>query len=139
MHDLLLLLEIVAGLACLLLLLFVARRIFLARAVGSFDCSIRDLGSGSWSFGIARYGAGRLDWYRVFSLSPKPSRVYRRDRLEIIGRRDPTAVPVVLGGELIVRCRYDDRDLDLALSEDAYVGLSSWAEAAPPGMHAEFS
>jgi hypothetical protein len=128
MHDLLLLLEIVAGLACLLLLLFVARRIFLARAVGSFDCSIRDLGSGSWSFGIARYGAGRLDWYRVFSLSPKPSRVYRRDRLEIIGRRDPTAVPVVLGGEL-----------DLALSEDAYVGLSSWAEAAPPGMQAEFS
>lgn len=139
MSGLLLWLEIVSAAVLVVVFAFLARRVYLARTVGSFDCSIRPAqGAGGWAIGVARYGSGRLDWFRVFSLSPRPSRVFHRDRLEIIGRRTPEGVNT-LAGDLIVRCRYEVEDLDFAMSTNAYLGLSSWAEAAPPGQQFDFS
>lgn len=133
-------LEIAAGLALLLVvcaLLFTVRRIVLGRRRGSFDCSVRMVAERrSWTVGVARYGPDRLDWYRVFSLAPRPSRSWQRSRLEILGRRVPVGgeALAVLPGVSVISCRYDGYELDLAMSAEAYTGLSSWAEAGPPGQ-----
>lgn len=138
MADLTIPLEIAAALVVLFVLLLVAitvRRYQLARRPGSFDLSIREVG-GSWSIGVARYGSAQLDWYRVFSLSPRPSRVYERRRLSLGQRRVAagTEVHSVLPSDTIVRCQYVGQELDFALTDQAYFGLSSWTESAPPGQ-----
>ena len=38
----------------------------------------------------------------------------------------------MLPGALIVQCRVGDDDIELAMSQDAYVGFTSWIEATPP-------
>lgn len=132
--------EIAAGLALLLaigVVLFSARRVTLARRRGSFECSVRMVAEGrSWTVGVARYGPDRLDWFRVFSLSPRPSRCWERSRLEIVGQRVPVGgeVLAVMPGVSVISCRYDGDELDLAMSAEAYTGLASWAEAGPPGQ-----
>ena len=134
-------LEIAAGLALLLVagvVLLSVRRVALARRLGSFDCSVRMVAEGrSWMVGVACYGPDRLDWYRVFSLSPRPSRSWQRSRLEVIGQRVPLggeAAVVVVPDIAVISCRYDGDELDLAMSAEAYTGLASWAEAGPPGQ-----
>lgn len=131
-------LEIAAALAVLLVvavLAFTVRRVVLARSRGSFDCSVRADRGSSWSIGVARYGPERVDWFRVFSLSPRPSRSWERSRLEVVGRRVPVGgeALAVLPGVSVISCRYDGHDLDLAMSAEAYTGLASWAESGPPG------
>lgn len=132
-------LEIASGIALLLVLgvvLFTVRRVVLARTIGSFDCSLRACSApGSWTIGVARYGPNRLDWYRVFSLSPRPSRCFERDELQVVGIRGPEAGEAfsVLPGVSVVRLWHDGEDLDLAMAGDCYTGLASWLEAAPPG------
>ena len=132
-------LQIAAGLALLLvagLVLFSVRRVTLARRLGSFDCSVRMVAEGrSWMVGVACYGPDRLDWYRVFSLSPRPSRSWERSRLEVVGQRVPVGgevVVVVLPEVSVISCRYDGDEVDLAMSAEAYTGLASWADAGPP-------
>ncbi len=132
-------LQIAAGLALLLVagvLLFSVRRVTLARRLGSFDCSVRMVAEGRpWMVGVACYGTDRLDWYRVFSLAPRPSRSWERSRLEVVGQRVPVGgeVAVVVVPDLsVISCRYDGDELDLAMSPDAYTGLASWADAGPP-------
>lgn len=146
-------LEIAGGLALLLVLLaalFTARRIAIGRGA-TFDCSLRtapaprapgDDASAAdaaharrWSIGVARYGSDRLEWFRVFSLSPRPAMCFERDRFELVAQRVPS-VPesrAVLPGVTVVSARYDSGDVDLAMSPEAYTGLASWLEAAPPG------
>ncbi len=132
-------LEIAASLALLLVVavaLFSVRRIVLARAAGAFDCSLRSAPpTESWAIGVARYGPGRLDWYRVFSLSPRPSRCFEREHLEVAGLRIPERgeTLAVLPGVRVISFRHDGEHLDLAMAGDCYTGLASWLEAAPPG------
>lgn len=113
---------------------FTVRRHLLTRTHGSFDCALRD-GDG-WTVGIARYGVDRVDWYRVFAIRLSPGRTFLRSSLEIVGRRDVAAGErnALLPGSVVCMCRYEGRDLELALSMDAYMGLSSWTESAPPGQ-----
>src|SRR4051794_12825380 len=72
-----------------------ARRLLLARGVGTFDCSLRRRGRregrGGWVLGVARYEADRLDWFQVLTVSPRPTRSLARERLGILQRRDPRA------------------------------------------------
>ncbi len=129
-------LEVAAAIIALVILLTLTiglRRIRLGRMSGTFDLSVRRVG-GPWQIGVARFGSTQLDWYNVFSLSLRPAVVYERRRLHIVGRRPAGHGATRVGSTTIVRCRYDDEDLDLALTEDAYFGLASWAEAAPPGQ-----
>lgn len=110
-----------------------ARRVWLSRQRGSFDLAVRYPG-GRWTVGVARYGSTQLDWFRVFHLSMKPAAVFERRLLFIVGRRAPGGSErAILADLVIVRCRYAETEVDLALSEQAYFGLSSWSEAAPPG------
>lgn len=89
-----------------------------------------------WSYGIAQYGADRVDWYRIFSYAFRPAAVLNRRDLEVIGRRDPegTEELALFPGWTILDCRFGAGYAELALSEDALTGFLSWLEAAPPGQ-----
>lgn len=104
----------------------------LSRRIGSFPCAARPGGDpeAGWTAGIAQYGAGRIDWWRSWSLAPLPARTWWRADLEVVGRA-PFVGP---DGDdrLLVRCRYHDDELELTMTADAFAGLTAWLEAAPP-------
>ena len=104
----------------------------LSGRVGSFVCGARPVAPAGAVVvaGIAQYGAGRLDWWRAWSLSPRPARSWHRTELEVVGR-SPLAVPG-RPGLYLVHCRYRGVDFALTMSPEAYAGLTSWLEAAPP-------
>ena len=120
-----------------------ARRLLLARGVGTFDCSLRRATrrGGGWVLGVARYEADRLDWFQVLTVSPRPTRSLARERLVILERREPDAVQsyAVLPGWVVVLCAYGTSTLEMAMSEAAYNGLAAWLESAPPGRHAQMA
>ena len=121
--------------------IFILRRYLLTRAIGSFDCSMRRPDAqhtgGGWMPGVARYEQDRLDWFRVFTMSPRPTRSLFRGRLMILDRRVPqgSEIYAVLPGWVIVRCAYGQHTVELAMSEPAYSGLATWLESAPPGQN----
>lgn len=121
----------VAGFAALVML--VTRVRSLGQRVGSFECGLRREGRTRWASGIASYGFDRLDWYRVLSFAPRPARSWPRSGFELTGRASRLS-----GGRRTsiteLRCRSDDEEFFLAMSEQAYAGLTSWLEAAPPGV-----
>jgi Protein of unknown function (DUF2550) len=147
MGEILLPLAVVATLVTVLVGLWavvLARRLLLARGVGTFDCSLRRSnrrGAGGWVLGVARYEADRLDWFQVLTVSPRPTRSLSRERLTILGHRDPGEVRsyAVLPGWVIVLCAYGTSTLELAMSEAAYNGLAAWLESAPPGRTAQIA
>ena len=107
----------------------------LMHRVGSFACNGRLLGNPNEQFtpGIAHYCVGRIEWYRAWSLSPRPARVWQRGTLEIL---DKTLLPAAKDRPMMlaVACRYQSHQFELAISEAAYAGLASWLESAPPGQ-----
>jgi hypothetical protein len=135
---LLLVVGLLLAVAVLFVGTFVVRRYLLTREGGTFDCSLRretGRSRGSWIFGVARYESDRLDWFRIFTLSPRPGRSLARARLVIIERRDPEGgegSPLV-SGHVVVRCAYGAATLELSMSEPAYSGFATWLESAPPG------
>jgi hypothetical protein len=120
---------------------FIIRRYLLGRGIGSFDCSLRwdgpDGEAGTWALGMARYEADRLDWFRVFSLTPRPARSLGRAQLEIRDYREPfgSELHSVLPGWVVVRCDHEGVVIELAMSEAAYNGFATWLESAPPGQN----
>ena len=143
MSDLLIPLEVVGALVALLVLLivvFIARRRFLTRYTGTFECSLRTstdtLGKG-WVLGLARYEADRIEWFRVFDLSWRPRRVLRRGDVHVRERRHPRGPEAfaVMAGSVIVRCADEHGALELAMSDPSYTGFASWLESAPPGQN----
>ena len=148
MGEILLPLAVVATLVTVLVGLWVvvlARRLLLARGVGTFDCSMRRAQRrgrhGGWVLGVARYEADRLDWFQVLTVSPRPARSLARERLVIVERREPEEVHsyAVLPGWVVVLCAYGTSTLELAMSEPAYAGLAAWLESAPPGRTAQIA
>ncbi|HVN11411.1 MAG TPA: DUF2550 domain-containing protein [Kineosporiaceae bacterium] len=147
MGEILLPLAVLATLVTVLVGLWaviLARRLLLARGVGTFDCSLRRTnrrGGGTWMLGVARYEANRLDWFRVLTLSPRPTRSLARERLVILDRRQADEVHsyAILPGWVIVSCAYGTSMLELAMSEAAYNGLATWLESAPPGRTAQIA
>ncbi len=118
---------------------FVIRRHFLARSAATFDCSLRknlERKPSGWMLGVARYEEDRLEWFRIFTLDPRPGKVLQRSRLDLIEWRHPSAAEIdsILPGSVIVRCRYDRDALELAMTESDYTGFSTWLESAPPGI-----
>jgi Protein of unknown function (DUF2550) len=135
-------LEVLGGLLVLFGLViggFVIRRHFLARSAATFDCSLRknlERKPSGWMLGVARYEEDRLEWFRIFTLDPRPGRVLQRSRLDLLEWRHPSAAEIdsILPGSVIVRCRYDRDALELAMTESDYTGFSTWLESAPPGI-----
>src|SRR3954451_9527448 len=97
----------------------VARRRWLSRGLGTFDCSLRtvegSLGKG-WRLGVARYEADRIEWFRVSSVQVGPSRVLRRGDVVVQGRRYPHGPEAfsVMAGAVVLRCCDRGRFVELA-------------------------
>jgi Protein of unknown function (DUF2550) len=134
----------IAGLLALALVLvvvyLVVRRRLLARSGAGFELSNRVRahrpGRG-WVLGLGRYNDDALEWYRIFAVSMRPARSWRRSELAVVNRR-----PVQGAEELelyddavVVECRYHDDLVELAMTEPALTGLLAWLEAAPPGRN----
>ena len=131
-----------AGALLLLVLLYgvglIVRRRALSRHGGTFELSyrVRSTRAGrGWLLGLGRYSGDRLEWFRIFSLSPRPRASWRRAELRYLGRRDPEG-PEQLSlypGHLVVRCDTADGEVELAMAPSSLTGLQSWLEAGPPG------
>jgi len=132
----------ILSVVCLLLLLgaigFIGRFRSLSTRVGSFACGFR---RGSrpaiWKQGIAHYCVDRIDWYRTASLSFRPSQSWSRDELDLISRHPVTESDGMRVRDFSMRitCRSGSQEFELAMSDDAYSGLRSWVESAPPGRY----
>lgn len=131
-----------SGALLLLVLLYgvalVVRRRWLSRNGGTFEFSVRvrpgRAGRG-WILGVGRYTGNDLEWFRIFSLAPRPRFVYLRSELEFVGRRDPEGAEgySLYSGHIVVSCRTPTGMVEVAMSPDALTGFLSWLEAAPPG------
>jgi len=129
---------------CLLALVLVAiylvsRRRWLARNGGTFDLSVRvrsERAGRGWVLGVGRYSADDLEWFRIFTLSLRPKRRFRRQLLEIERRRMPQGAEefALYDDAVVIACRYAGEPVELALTGGSLTGLLAWLEAAPPGQ-----
>ena len=130
-----------AGVLLLLVLLYglylVIRRRVLGRHGGTFELSHRvdPDGDGGWVLGLGRYSGERLEWFRIFSVSPRPKRVWQREALSYDGSREPFGTEQVslYPDHLVIHCMTDAGQVDLAMSAGSLTGFQSWLEARPPG------
>ena len=70
---------VVLGLVLLYGIALIVRRRVLARRGGTFELShrVRTAKSGrGWVLGLGRYTAASLEWFRIFSLNPRPKYVW---------------------------------------------------------------
>ncbi|MBT0772079.1 DUF2550 domain-containing protein [Kineosporia sp. J2-2] len=126
----------------LVLALFILRRYLLARNGATFDCSLKrehPRRASAWILGVARYSEHRLEWFRIFTISPRPSRVLDRSQLDLVEWKPPNEdeIHAILPGAVIVRCSYGKENpviLEMAMTKSDYTGFATWLEAAPPGM-----
>jgi hypothetical protein len=131
------------GVVLLLALLYglalVVRRRWISRAGGTFEFSVRARSSKAgrgWILGVGRYSGDALEWFRIFSLSPKPKLTLLRSDLEYVGRRNPEGAEAysLYSGHIVVECLTATGPLEVAMSPDALTGFLAWLEAAPPGQ-----
>jgi Protein of unknown function (DUF2550) len=119
-------------------ILLVVRRWWLSRGGGTFELSHRvrvsHAGRG-WVLGIGRYTDSGLEWYRIFSLIPRPKRVWPRADLSYDGRRQAEGVErmSLYPDHVIVSCRAGEQTVELAMSTESLTGFQAWLEAGPPG------
>ncbi|GEL95594.1 DUF2550 domain-containing protein [Cellulomonas composti] len=111
--------------------LWLSRTSTLARRVGAFRCRLRGVDGHGWSSGVAQYGADRLYWWRHWSLAPRPARRWERSGLAIVDRRPSTEDPGLLAVTCQGRSGGRDVEVTLAMSPEAFAGLTSWIEATP--------
>lgn len=128
----LLLLAILYGLA------LVVRRRLICRHGGTFELSYRVRASGDgrgWVLGIGRYSGERLEWFRVFSLAPRPMRSWARDALSYDGSRDAMGAEQMslYPDHVVIHCQTRDGEVEVAMSPASLTGFQSWLEARPPG------
>lgn len=136
------LLDSAAGILALVVVLGVAlivRRRLLSRNGGTFEVSYRVRpgapGGGGWLLGMGRYAGDSLEWFRIFSLSPRPKRVWDRHALAYVRQREPEGVEQLslYPGHVVISCDTQDGQVELALGRSSLMGFQSWLEAAPPG------
>jgi hypothetical protein len=132
-----------AGLVVLLVLLYgfllIARRRVLSRNGGTFELSHRmrsgeEPGRG-WLLGLGRYSGEELEWFRIFTLAPRPKRAWNRAWLSYTGAREPEGLErtVLYPDHLVVDCESPHGFVELAMSRESLTGFQAWLEARPPG------
>jgi hypothetical protein len=118
---------------------FLVRRITLLRGGGTVEMSLRLYPDGhhgrGWALGVGRFVGDDLQWFRTFSLSPRPKRVLSRHDLAVTGRRRPTDGEslALMADSIVLGCSNVTGSLELAMTEGAETGFLSWLESAPPG------
>jgi hypothetical protein len=134
-------LEVLLGLVLLLglpLLAISVRRRFLSRSGGAIELSLRlkprSQGRG-WVLGVGRFVGDDLQWFRVFSLSPRPRRTLSRRDLSVRARRQPKGPEglALLKGAEVVELTSATGPVEIALDASALTGFLAWLEARPPG------
>ena len=132
----------VSGAALLLLVAYglglILRRRFLARHGGTFELSHRlrdDVPGRGWVLGLGRYSGERLEWFRIFTLWPRPKVSWRRDDLSYDGRREPLGAEQMslYPDHVVIHCQSPNGEVELAMSESSLTGFQAWLEARPPG------
>jgi hypothetical protein len=122
---------------CYFVALMVRRRV-IGRHGGTFELSHRVRagrpGRG-WLLGIGRYSGETLEWYRVFSLSPRPRRRWDRATMSYDSSRVPEGAEsmALYPGHVVVVCRYDGHPVELAMAPASLTGFQAWLESRPPG------
>jgi len=127
---------VVGGLLILLGLLLVggaSRYRRLSHRIGAFTCDYRKGRSNggeprSFEPGVAVYSAEALLWFSAWSI--KPGYRYQWPRADLVVRSRAPAVNRT--DQFLVRCQCQGAEFDLLMSSEAYLGLASWLEAAPP-------
>jgi hypothetical protein len=120
-------------------ILLVVRRRALARNGGTFELSyrLRAIRPGrGWVLGMGRYSGESLEWFRIFSLSPVPGRVWTRADLEYVTSREPEGVEELslYADHLVVTCEATEAtEIQFAMSPAALTGFQAWLQAMPPG------
>src|SRR5690606_20987028 len=117
----------------------ILRRRVLSRNGGTFELSVRvrtDRPGRGWVLGLGRSDRDVLQWFRSFSISPRPRRVFARTELDYIGRRAPEGAETysLYTDHVVVTCETPTGVQELAMSRDALTGFQAWTEAAPPGQ-----
>ena len=120
------------------LLAIAARRRILQRGGGTIDLSLRLKPKGNgrgWVLGIGRFQGDDVQWYRVFSLSPRPRRTLSRRDLRAGTSREPRGPETyaLLKGAVVLECFGPQGKVELALGKGALTGFLAWLEAQPPG------
>ncbi|HYG93506.1 MAG TPA: DUF2550 domain-containing protein [Nocardioides sp.] len=132
----------IAGVLLLLLVFWglglLVRRRILARHGGTFELSHRlhtDKPGRGWVLGMGRYSGERLEWFRIFTLDPRPKQVWLREQLAYDGRREPLGAEQasLYPDHLVIRCQSPQGLVELAMSAASLTGFQSWLEAKPPG------
>lgn len=133
---------VLIGLVLLYGIALVIRRRVLSRNGGTFELSYRvragRAGRG-WLLGLGRYSGETLEWFRIFSLSPRPKRVWARAELTYGRRRSPEGVEQVslYPDHVVVSCTTPSGGLELAMGESSLTGFQAWLESGPPGRAQE--
>jgi hypothetical protein len=85
--------------------------------------------------GVGRYAGDDLQWFRVFSLSPRPRRTLSRRDLQVRCRRQPKGPEslALLKGVEVVELVSTTGPVQIALDPSALTGFLAWLEARPPG------
>lgn len=116
----------------------IVRRRYLSRHGGTLELShrVRDSRAGrGWVLGLGRYTGDELQWFRIFSLSPRPRRTWRRIELSYVGQRDsegPEGMSLY-SDHVIVTCTLGSDTVELAMSKSSLTGFQAWLESGPPG------
>lgn len=116
----------------------VLRRRFVSRHGGTFELSYRvrtsKAGRG-WLLGLGRYSGESLEWFRYFSLSPRPKRVLQRSELVYAGRRPAEGAEQMslYPDHVVISCTTPGGVVELAMSPASLMGFQSWLESGPPG------
>lgn len=132
-------LAFIVALLVLLLASLLVRRRLLARSGGTFEMSVNksaEAQAKGWTLGLAVYKDTELQWFRTFSLSPRPAHRFARGDVLIEGRREPVGheVHAIHSGHLIVATKNATGVRQFAMSANALTGLLSWLESSPPGQ-----
>jgi len=110
---------------------FLVRLRYLAGQVGSFECAMRLPGGQRWLSGVASFRLDSLQWYRLMSLSTRPSRVWRRLDLELSAAKRRREQGRVVEVHCVDATAGSD-GFDLAMMEESHSALVAWVESAAP-------
>jgi Protein of unknown function (DUF2550) len=116
------------------LALVIARQRYMLKSQGGIPLAARR--GNRWLYGVARYEGDELRWYRAFGFGTRPTRVLRRDDLQVQGRREPTRTEMswLPASAVIADCRDGTGDITIALADGAFEGFISWLEASSPHL-----
>ncbi|GAA1717943.1 DUF2550 domain-containing protein [Propioniferax innocua] len=132
---------VIAVLACvgIPLVWLYARRRWLSRSGGTFDCALRPSGGNKpWQLGAARYQGEYLEWFRIFSLGLSPRFRMRRSTMHVLESREAEPADELYGDERVLEVEFGtakgERQVEVAMDHESATGLLSWIEAAPPSI-----